>query len=487
MLLIFDLAIADRAQSELTSVDHCFTEWPGLLSHPFVFGEKQPVEICNGEHLDDLLMTKDNSVKQDTLLLLYNGDCEEKAKLELRDEKWPPRQHVLLMTHDWQKWPHTTWFSFTKQQNIRQRYFTNHCLTGLLWRQGWTKDTTPLVWEPTNDMSFKEWAMGHLVAEVILRNALNVDVLVLVGDERYTLGKADQIGFTMKHIWQDPVLILDNVMEEVIAAFMVTKPRFKFELTHINESFFFDSWKISRILTDLLEGKHQHDLLLSHADRHRLMLLQPQCLRGYTRTGWELMRMPEQVHRELLSMYERDERFESEYYSDLLTAWNQDEVHVTQTTLTSQQTQYISRYVRPLLEEWSGETLQMTSGEGVVTRIRKYKGGARVRMHVDEVETGHVFGVILQVTQAPQAEDDPLQPWLLQLVSPDGRRQGVSMHPGDMLMFESSLVIHGRPEPLQTQYYVNSFLYYKPVGWKYVKADCRHRSGISHPERKDEL
>ena len=96
-----------------------------------------------------------------------------------------------------------------------------------------------------------------------------------------------------------------------------------------------------------------------------------------------------------------------------------------------------------------------------------------MRMHVDEVESGHVIGAILQITQDPDIAEN--NSWALEVIDYTGQRQQIAMKPGQMLLFESSRLVHGRPSVLQGKYYVNSFFYYRPPsGWKvYPKGNLR--------------
>ena len=45
-----------------------------------------------------------------------------------------------------------------------------------------------------------------------------------------------------------------------------------------------------------------------------------------------------------------------------------------------------------------------------------------------------------------------------------GRAHNVTLHPGDMLLFESHSVIHGRPFPLKGRYYAMLFIHFEPTG-----------------------
>ena len=53
--------------------------------------------------------------------------------------------------------------------------------------------------------------------------------------------------------------------------------------------------------------------------------------------------------------------------------------------------------------------------------------------------------------------------WPLYLVDNEGGHHMVSLEPGEMVWYESARVIHGRPEPLQGEFFDNIFLHFRSV------------------------
>merc|ERR1712080_797587 len=103
--------------------------------------------------------------------------------------------------------------------------------------------------------------------------------------------------------------------------------------------------------------------------------------------------------------------------------------------------------------------MRMTSFYG----IREYYYGNNLRCHVDRTKT-HVVSAILNVCQDNLGEE-----WPLEIVDLAGRRQRVSMKPGDLLLYESSKVIHGRPRVFRGDRFCNLFLHYAPKdNWEYI-------------------
>jgi hypothetical protein len=98
---------------------------------------------------------------------------------------------------------------------------------------------------------------------------------------------------------------------------------------------------------------------------------------------------------------------------------------------------------RRALEEWTGQELTPTSLYG----IRKYTSGSVLSTHVDRLPL--VTSAIINVAQ------DVDEPWPLEVIGHDGLAHNVTMMPGEMIMYESHSVLHGRPFPLKGRYYAN--------------------------------
>lgn len=52
--------------------------------------------------------------------------------------------------------------------------------------------------------------------------------------------------------------------------------------------------------------------------------------------------------------------------------------------------------------------------------------------------------------------------WPLEVYGHDGLAHNVTMEPGDMVLYESHSVIHGRPFPLKGRFFANIFIHFEP-------------------------
>jgi len=102
------------------------------------------------------------------------------------------------------------------------------------------------------------------------------------------------------------------------------------------------------------------------------------------------------------------------------------------------------------IQEWTKENLVPSSLYGV----RVYKEGAVLAPHVDRLPL--ISSAIINVDQ------DVDEPWPLEVIGHDGVARNVTMEPGDMILYESHSVIHGRPFAMKGRYFANVFIHFEP-------------------------
>lgn len=107
---------------------------------------------------------------------------------------------------------------------------------------------------------------------------------------------------------------------------------------------------------------------------------------------------------------------------------------------------------KDVLERWTGVELSPSSLYGV----RVYTEGAVLAPHVDRMPL--VISAIVNVAQ--EVDED----WPLEVIGHDGNSYNITMLPGEMILYESASVIHGRPFPLKGRYYANVFVHFEPLG-----------------------
>ena len=113
------------------------------------------------------------------------------------------------------------------------------------------------------------------------------------------------------------------------------------------------------------------------------------------------------------------------------------------------------------MEEWTGGVAKLRPVS--LYGIREYTEGAVLSPHVDRVPL--VSSGIVNVAQ------DVDEDWPLEVYDRNGHAVNITMKPGDMILYESHSLIHGRPFPLKGRYYANVFIHFEPFeGWDITAA-----------------
>jgi prolyl 4-hydroxylase len=106
------------------------------------------------------------------------------------------------------------------------------------------------------------------------------------------------------------------------------------------------------------------------------------------------------------------------------------------------------------MERWSGKELLPTYVYG----IRIYHRGAILKCHRDRLAT-HIIGAIINIDQ--EVEED----WVLVIDDHHHRRHQITLKPGEMIFYESSRLIHGRPTAFKGDLFANIFCHFKPTDY----------------------
>ena len=109
--------------------------------------------------------------------------------------------------------------------------------------------------------------------------------------------------------------------------------------------------------------------------------------------------------------------------------------------------------LQPMVEAWAGRGLVPTFVYG----IRRYLRGATLKMHRDRTRT-HVYGVSMNIDQRLESA------WPL-IIEDRGRMNDIELQPGEMVLFESLRLLHGRPQPLRGDFYAGVFAHFRPASF----------------------
>ena len=178
---------------------------------------------------------------------------------------------------------------------------------------------------------------------------------------------------------------------------------------------------------------------------------------NFTENGWGLTRAPEYLMEELRASLRNGLGTAQEEEDDSIDDGDLHPVFIQQEELN----QKVLEALKPMHEKWSGVPL---TGE-VAYGLRVYRNNTRMTMHVDRVET-HIISSIIHVDKSEDAE-----PWPIFIEDYQGNTNEVYLTSGDMLFYESSKCIHGRPRRFNGSWYSNIFVHYYPTDWDTEQAE----------------
>ena len=194
--------------------------------------------------------------------------------------------------------------------------------------------------------------------------------------------------------------------------------------------------------------------------RLEMSLEQPATQHNYTEIGFKKMKAPDEIYLPL------KEFFDNHKHEKKAEAWPRGNTYVNNWVSPTYMVNFEDRRfseglelkqqtwdrVKPIIEEWTGMQLEASSLYGV----RIYENEAILATHVDRLPL--VSSCIIQIDQ------DIDEPWPIEVIGHDGKAYNVTMKPGDMVLYESHTVLHGRPFPMKGRLYANVFVHFIPKG-----------------------
>jgi prolyl 4-hydroxylase len=206
-------------------------------------------------------------------------------------------------------------------------------------------------------------------------------------------------------------------------------------------------------------------------DRIETIMRQPIGMENYTEIGFKKIKAPTELYKLIKDfwMANKDKGSEEVWSAGntYTNSWisRSDLISIYDTNLRGggeNLKNSIHDAARDIISEWTGQELTPCSLYG----IRAYHNGAILSPHVDRLPL--VSSAIICVDQ------DLDEPWPLEVIGHDGRAYNVSMEPGDMVLYESHSIIHGRPYPMKGRYMANIFIHFEPTGHS-----ARHNANIA--------
>lgn len=208
-------------------------------------------------------------------------------------------------------------------------------------------------------------------------------------------------------------------------------------------------------------GKKGKRCIQTELDRVAMTLRQPKSMTNYTKVGYKKIKAPPDVWHLIKKFWDANKEIRKpETWGVGNTYTNNWDSHSSMVSVEdsglrgggSKLKQKIWDAAKDTISEWTGQEVTQCSLYG----IRIYYEGSVLAPHVDRLPL--VSSAIINVDQ------DVDEPWPLEVIAHNGRAENVTMEPGDMVLYESHSVIHGRPFPLKGRHFANIFVHFEPVG-----------------------
>ena len=201
----------------------------------------------------------------------------------------------------------------------------------------------------------------------------------------------------------------------------------------------------------------------SHNEEERLMLNrnQPKQMTNYTDIGYKKVRLSDELFTAIREFWQETmsnggiEKLEEEYWPPANTYTNHW-ASPTKMKDCSALHAPIWKEVEAQVKEWIPKAKSFSRSS--LYGIRVYQQDSILATHVDRDPL--ITSAIINVDQDI---GNMYEPWPLEVYGHDGRAQNITMIPGDMVLYESHSVLHGRPFPMKGKYYANIFVHFKPI------------------------
>lgn len=201
---------------------------------------------------------------------------------------------------------------------------------------------------------------------------------------------------------------------------------------------------------------------ITEEERIQMNINQPVGMVNYTELGFAKVHAPDELNKLLTRFWKRNFRSPQNIPNE---TWSRGNTYTNHWSSPSKMLQMevlpdggeelrtkVWDISRDILESWTGVELSPSSLYGV----RVYTDGAVLAPHVDRMPL--VISAIVNVAQDVDEE------WPLEVIGHDGTAHNLTLEPGQMILYESHSIIHGRPFPLQGRYYANVFIHFEPLG-----------------------
>lgn len=419
-------------------------------------------DVYTTRHFDDLVLptTFESDVTQhDVVLVMYTPECGDGGE-DLHYSHLPPQSYLYYARHDWVTTPRHLPYPLSERENLFLRYQPKTCPAAFYFAKG-EKIFNPDVWNATQ-MTFYDWVWNKYSIRFHIKNTVDGTIsMSLSGPGPH---------FETIVVYQDESVDLDCYVSYLLTVTLYTDQDLQPKFLLGKELTIADNGSVIVIDSEMGGATSEGEWLMKtqaeiwhkeHVIRQRHFNLAEIYLRNFkqatllpkfTSTGYEKRPMPDGLQEALEQYYNHSVGNRESEQWDLTPLINDNEVKCTMIPLSEDIKEWIFNILKPIAEQWCGQHLRPTAIYG----IREYYKGNILRHHVDRPATHVISGVL------PVYIDDKGQGWPLEAVTHVGERVNISLVQGDLLLYESASVIHGRPVPFRGNVYAVTYVHFQP-------------------------
>ena len=182
---------------------------------------------------------------------------------------------------------------------------------------------------------------------------------------------------------------------------------------------------------------------------------------NYTKQGFSKASLPAPLLKKIQDFYSKNlhSQTDESVPGDFITSSNKRKNKISiLVDLSAELREEIHDTLKTMMESWCNKELVPTFVYG----IRSYQRGAALKCHQDRVET-HIISAIINVDQ--KVDED----WPLSIDDNYYRNHEVFLQPGEIIFYEGGRLSHGRPKPLNGDFFANIFCHFKPLDYTPVR------------------
>lgn len=206
-------------------------------------------------------------------------------------------------------------------------------------------------------------------------------------------------------------------------------------------------------------GKYSH-CMSNDEERMRLNLNQPRAQTNYTEIGFKKTKLSDETW-SMLNTFWANVKAKENFPDSLKTEdWPEANTYVNHWEIDTKMhflekgkvEDAIWDEIEQKMHEWIPSAFSFSKSS--LYGVRVYREGHVLAPHVDRDPL--ISSAIINVDQ------EVTEPWPLEVIGHDGFAHNVTISPGEVILYESHSVIHGRPFALKGKYYANVFVHFKP-------------------------